>query len=45
MDVLWFNPGWQLSTTQPLAHSPTMGWRENQKGKSEKNSWVEIKTV
>jgi len=24
--VLWFKPGWQLSTTQLLAHSPPVGW-------------------
>ncbi|KAK4810275.1 LOW QUALITY PROTEIN: hypothetical protein QYF61_015305 [Mycteria americana] len=24
--VSWFNPSWQLSPTQPLAHSPPVGW-------------------
>ena len=26
VNVSWFNPSWQLSTTQPLAHSPPVGW-------------------
>lgn len=36
----------QLTPTQPLAHSPPL-WdgRENHKSKSEKNLWVDIKTV
>ena len=34
--LLWFNPGKQLSPTELLAHSPTVGWGENWKGKSEK---------
>ena len=35
--VLWFNPSWQLSPTQPLAHS-SHRWDggENRKGKSRK---------
>jgi len=37
--VSWFNPSQQLSTTQPLAHSPPVQWGENQ------NLWTEIKTV
>jgi len=33
----WFNPSRQLSTRQPLTHSPRLvGWGENQKGKSKK---------
>jgi len=34
--VSWFNPSWQLSTTQLLAHYTPVGWGENQKGKSKK---------
>ncbi|KAK4827389.1 hypothetical protein QYF61_017794 [Mycteria americana] len=30
----WFSPSWQLSTTQPLAHSPSVGWgRESEEQK------------
>lgn len=32
--VLWFNPSWQLSTTQPFAHPTSLG--EDQKDKSDK---------
>jgi len=31
--------------TQLLSHFPQRGGEENQKGKSEKNSWVETNTV
>ena len=44
MVLLWFNTSRQLSTTQPLAHSPApsgMGERTGEK----KPSWVNIKTV
>ena len=34
--MLWFNPGRQLSPTQPLAHSSPAGVGENWKGESEK---------
>ena len=41
--LFWFNPGRQLSLTQPLDHSPPVGWgREGQKWE---NLWVELKTV
>ena len=32
----WFNPSWQLSTTQLLSHSPLVGWGRESEGKSEK---------
>jgi len=32
----WLHPSWQLSTRQPLARFPLLGWGENWKGKSEK---------
>ncbi|KAK4822075.1 LOW QUALITY PROTEIN: hypothetical protein QYF61_009336 [Mycteria americana] len=28
----WFSPSWQLSPTQPLAHSPTVGWGRESEG-------------
>ncbi|KAK4805199.1 hypothetical protein QYF61_002441 [Mycteria americana] len=30
--VSWFNPSRQLSTTQPLAHSPPLGWGRESEG-------------
>lgn len=35
--LLWFNPGWQLNTMQPLAHSPQWDGGENWKGEKCKN--------
>lgn len=34
--VMWFNPRWQLSSTQLFPHSPCIGTRERIKRKSEK---------
>lgn len=32
-EVLWFNPGWQPNTTQPLGHLPCPGeWGKELKG-------------
>ena len=44
----WFNPSWQQSTIQLLTHSPTVGWRENWKGKCEKEklmSWYKNSSI
>jgi len=30
--MLWFNPREQLSTRQPLAHSPLVGWGKESEG-------------
>jgi len=39
----WFNPSWQLNTTQPLAHSsPQQDGGENWKSKSEKTRGLRI---
>jgi len=34
LDILvsWFNPSWQLSTRQPLAHCPPVGRRRESEG-------------
>lgn len=43
----WFDPSWQPSPTQPHTCSLPHQWDggENWKGKSEKNTRVEIETV
>lgn len=28
----WLNPGWQLSSTEPLTHSPPLGWGRELEG-------------
>ena len=40
----WFNPSWQLSTTQPLARSLPHPW-DGGENQEKKTLWVEIKTV
>jgi len=46
MHVLWFNPIQQLSTRQPLTHSPRPeGWGREVEGWKCQNLWAEINTV
>lgn len=42
----WFNPSWQLSTTQTLSSLPHLRDQgENCKSESKKTFWIEIITV
>jgi len=45
--LLWFNPSWQLSTTQALTHLSHLlpGGMGRRIGKKTPDSWVEVKTV
>ena len=38
-NLLWFNPGQQLSLTQPLAYSPLAGWGRKGASSSTSGKW------
>lgn len=39
----WFNPSWQLSSTELLAHYPLMGWGESQISTSKKTCGLRLR--
>lgn len=43
--MLWVKPGRQLSPTQLLGHSATVGWGKESQGQKWENSWAVIMTV